>query len=195
MKIMLLTLLFPILCFGQSEKANSPTVFQDSIPKTSFYLKDRRVIFQKVYASNLTQKELSAKIDTLLNTIDGFCQNFDGGSESDFYGRLCQYRFDMDRYGIGSTNWPSASNILRYPIDAKVTIQVKDYKYRVTITEISSHYFVAEIPEDELLEKSLMEKDGKKLKSSKASIKIAGYLNTDFSDLFNLKRSATASEF
>ena len=195
MKIMLLALLFPVFCHAQNEKTtNLALVFQDSIPKTSFFLKDRRIVFQKVYPSNLTQKELSDKVYTMLNTTKGFKFSLDGISDIDFYGELCQYRFDVERYGVTLFNAPIVLNV---PIDAKVIIQVKDYKYRITISEVAFRYYGPN-PEnnvDELLEKSLIERDGKKIKTSKSNTKLTNYLDQDFSALFDLGKSLTAGDF
>lgn len=192
MKIMLLALLFPVFCAAQNEKATSVSFFQDSIPKTSFYLKDRRIVFQKVYTSSLKQKELANQLYSQLNLIDAFKYDSDGNSDAIIQGQLCQYRFGTERYGVTVFNAPV---LLQYPIDARVTIQVKDYKYRVTVAEIAFRYFGADGKLDELLERSLMEKDGKKFKNTQAATKMSNYLHLDFSDLFDVRRSATASEF
>lgn len=192
--MMLLALLLPVLCRAQGPKANAQSAaFQDSVPQTSFYLKDRRVIFQKVYTSKLPQKELSDKLFTLLNTTTGFRFDLDQPSAADFYGQLCNYRFDRERYGATIFNSPI---LLAIPINARVVVQVKDFKYRITVSEVVfTDYSVQGSLIEELLEKSVMEKGGSKFKIDKTSLKLANYLNTDFTSLFSLDRSALTSDF
>jgi hypothetical protein len=190
MKIMLLALLFPIFCQAQSEKAtNSNAVFQDSIPQTSFYLKDRRVVF-----SNLTKRELADKIYSILNTTKNFRLNFEGMTNADFYGKLIQYQFDRARYNATFFN---SSLALTVPINADVTVQVKDYKYRVTISEITFKYFSPK-PEENVnftLDGMLIDRNGKKIMQSKSNTKLANFLSTDFASLFDVNRSMIANDF
>lgn len=197
MKIMLLALLFPVFCHAQSEKANnSQTVFQDSIPKTSFYLKDRRIVFQKVYTSKLQQEELANQLYTFLSRRKDFrFATINGIADAEFFGQICQHRFDAARFGV--VPFFNAPLILNEPIDATVVVQVKDNKYRVTITEMAfrSYGFMPTNDNVQFLEKWFVERDGKKLKASKSNTRLANFLDQDFAEMFDLNKSATASDF
>jgi hypothetical protein len=185
MKIMLLALLFPVFCHAQNEKANA--VSQDSIPNTSFYLKETRIIYQKVFKSNLSQKELADQVYRLLSTTKDFKFDIDGVGNVDFYGRLCLHQFDNVRYNTTVFNAPVLLNI---PIDATVVVQVKDNRYRVTISDITFKYTT-----DLLLDNELTERNRSRLNLGRSSLKLAKFLDQDFTDLFEIKNLAISSDF
>jgi hypothetical protein len=189
MKIMLLALLFPVLCYAQSEKAyNSNAIFQDSIEKTSFYLKDTRIVYQKVFTSRLPQKELSEQVYRLLSTAKNFRFDFDGISNVEFYGRLRLHQFDGVRYNTTLFNSPILLNL---PLNAIVVVQVKDFKYRLTISEVEFIGKETTYP----LDNQLTQYNRSKLNLTKSNSKLATYLDKDFTDLFEVKNTVIASDF
>lgn len=198
LKLTFLGLLFPVCCFSQTEIAVSSTrpVYQDSIPQTAIFLKNRNVIFQKVFTSDLQKEELADRINTLLSKTADF--RFDRGcytSEGEFIGRIIQHKFDVRKYETSMFGTPAA---LMYPLNASVVVQIKDYKYRVTISEINfkeSRKEAKEEPIDVLLDDYITQKNRSKIKAGKSNVKLAGYLNRDFSDMFDLNQSLTASGF
>jgi hypothetical protein len=188
MKLMLLALLFPVFCVAQNEKAAA--VFQDSIPKTSFYLNDGKIVFQKVFTSTLQAKELSGQLYRLFNTTDGLKFNLES-TDLDLFGQILQREI---RQNVTIFNAPI---LLQIPFDAKIVIQVKDYKYRVTISDLTFRYY-APLPENDVthpIERSLLDRSGKKINDNKSNVKLASYLEQDLSGLFDLNRSATAGSF
>lgn len=192
-------MLFPLFCLAQTEKATTtiPPLYEDSIPQTAFFLKKRNVFFQKVFSSNLRKEELSDKIYTLLNTKREFKIDKNSfTSDDEFFGRLFQHKFDALKYDATSLLTPTA---LGYPINARVAIQIKDYKYRVTITEINFKEYNKDpkgtLPADILLDNYVTQKNRTKIKLSKSNVKIATYLDRDFTDMFDLNSSLISGDF
>lgn len=197
MKPTLLALLLPLFGLAQSENPAPPAtvLMQDSVPQTSLFLKDRRIVFQKVFSSQLNKDELMEKLNGLLSNTRGF--RFDRHvyfGDGEFFGWLYGHRFDYIKYNLGILGTPS---LLGQPMYAKVAIQVKDNKYRVTITEMSFSVEVdpREMPNNTLLDEWLTEKRRSRLSKSRSSVKLATYLNQDLSDLFDLSKSVTYGDF
>lgn len=193
-------MLFPLLSLAQKEKATTILLplYEDSIPQTAFFLKKRNVFFQKVFTSDLRKEELADKIYTLLNTKKAFRMDKNiFTNDGDFFGRLSQHKFDPYKYDAGSLSTPG---VLAYPINATVAIQIKDYKYRVTITEVNFKEYKKDSKDslqtvDILLDDYVTQKNRSKIKLSKSNAKLAAYLDRDFTDLFDLNSSIISGDF
>jgi len=125
MKPLMLTLFAPIFCLVQS--GSEPTTklsSQDSIPNTAITLKDKNVIYQKVFLSDLKKEDLADRINMLLGNMRNFKFNKDNYLSSfDFFGRLSNYKFSLNKF---QSSWFERPTILSCPINASVAIQVKD---------------------------------------------------------------------
>lgn len=198
MKRILLTLLVSVLCYLQNGEAATRThvLSGDSIPHTGIFLKNRNIIYQKVFSSNLTKEDLADKVATLLSTTRDF--RFARGnhfSDWEFFGRLSDHKFDLGKFNTGVFNTPT---IFGVPMNAVVVVQVKDYKYRITISEMVFKLpkdNVRKEPEDLLLDDLITQKGRSLIKQSKSNIKIAGMLDQELTDIFDLNRSVTGSDF
>lgn len=198
MKRILFTLLVPFFCYVQKGKASTNTTFLsgDSVVKTGIFLKNRNVIYQRVFSSNLTKEDLADKVATLLTTTRDF--RFSRGnhfSDWEFFGRLSDHRFDLGKFDTGVFSTPS---IFGMPMNATVVVQVKDYKYRVTISEMTFKLpkdSVRKEPQNLLLDDIITQKGRSLIKQSKSNIKIASMLDQDLTDIFDLNRSLTGSDF
>lgn len=194
-KLTLLAMLFPLFCLAQKKK--EPLIilhaYQDSIPKTSIYLKDKNIIYQKVFTSPLKQVALTAKVNAMLGTIKSFRFNSNVyTTDSEFFGLLYGHKFNVSKDDISllnSTGW------LVFPLDAVVALQVKDNRYRITI---SSMEFIRETTETDNLmpiDYFMKQKNGIALKQTKANIALAKVLDQEFSVIFNVERSLIGDDF
>ena len=197
MKLILLALVFPLFCFAQNGQKKMSDGVLDSVPGTSIVLKNYEVIFQKVYASKLTADELGEKLFTLLSTTKGFKFNrrvSPAGSE--LIGKLTQYDVDVQRY-TGNTIF-GMMGIVNSPLDASIVINVKDFKYRVIVSELTyTHIETATKGEftDVKLSDYITKKNRSRFGTGKADVKLARVLNQDFSDKFDLQKSNLTDDF
>ncbi|GEM_PF-3066029 len=188
-------MLFSLCCFAQDQKTvNAPPIFKDSIARTSFFLKDRDIVYQKVFASNLKKEELLEKMNSLLSTIRNFRFSQNAiPAEAEIYGRLFFHSFDHEKYDYNMFN---NSGYISEPLSAVVAIQVKDNKYRLTISEMSfSRDTEAPSQRIRLDEVFTQKRTRDKIKHQKANLKLAQYLDQEFTTLFNAKRSLLAGDF
>jgi len=199
MKIILLALLFPFVCSAQNIKYKNVLSdgVSDSIAGTSIVLKNHEVIFQKVYTSGLRKEELSSKLNTLLSTTKMFRFNNDViPMETEFFGRLINYPVDYRKYGGGQ--WTSLS-MLSAPLNASVSIQVKDFKYRVVVSEM--YFGRARSAKDSvlstinLLNGEITQRRSSMFKTNKSAVKLANFISLDLSDKFDLEKSYLSSDF
>lgn len=103
MKLTLLTIVGFSFCLSNTTLASTETnIFsshEDSIPNTAIFLKNRKVIYQKVFISNLKKEDLADKVATLLTTMKDF--KFNRGnhfSDWEFFGRLSDHKFDLGKF-------------------------------------------------------------------------------------------------
>jgi hypothetical protein len=158
---------------------------QDSVLGTSIVLKDRAILFQKVYASNLKKDELLRRLKDFLPTIKNFELLGPANQNEDrLIGRLADFLVNYRKFG-GTEEY--VQDILRMPIFANVIIQVKDYRYRVLITQIVFKSISTDsgrllIPFDEVISRN----DRQRIRISAGYRDTARYVNDDFSDSFDL---------
>ncbi|WP_316816887.1 hypothetical protein [Pedobacter nyackensis] len=197
MKRLMLTLLVPLFCYAQDGTAMKIRVpSQDSIPNTGVTLKNKEVIYQKVFSSNLKKEDLLDKLTTLLTNMRNFRFNKTNSlSESNIFGRLLDYRCHIGKFERGQLD---ASTILSYPMNASVAVQVKDYKYRITITEIAFKHrsdTTSNATYESFIETSMTTKSRAGFKMSKDNIKTASALDQDLTDKFDLTKSPILEDF
>lgn len=126
---LLLVMLCAVMTKAQKQKL-SPGV-QDSIAGTSIVLKNHTVIFQKVYSSKLTKEELEQKLRLFLPTVKNFqLTNAMNQNPGQLSGRITSSIINYERYDTSS--WA----LFAYPLNANVLIQIRDQKYRVTISQL-----------------------------------------------------------
>ncbi|WP_316793760.1 hypothetical protein [Pedobacter frigoris] len=193
MKRTMLALLVPLLCYMQKGTA-ATTVVNDSLSKTSIFLKDRNIYYQKVFTSNLSKDELSDKVAVHLSTIPYYKHKNDSYfTEGDFIGYLSNNTFKINR-PLTFFNVPT---LLHYPMDAMVAIQVKDNRYRVTVSEmafkVTKTDSIRTVTKRYPLEGEVTRKSGSEIKPSKQ--KILDTMEQYFTNLFDLGKSAIATDF
>lgn len=201
MKIILLVLFFPFLCFAQKTDEKNVNVYsegvKDSISGTSIVLNNHEVIFQKVYTSELKKEELSAKLNTLLSTSKMFRFNTNAmPGENEFFGKLINYTIDIHKYGGSQLGSPL---ILGLPFNGSVNIQVKDFKYRVIVSEMffgQAHMLKNSTSSDVyMLNDEITERKFSKFKTKNSAVKLANFISLDLSDKFDLEKSYLSSDF
>jgi predicted transcriptional regulator len=197
MKLILLALFFPLFCFAQNGQKKMSDGVVDSVPGTSIVLKNYEVVFQKVYTSKLTADELGDKLFTLLSTTKGF--RFDrrvSPASGELIGKLIQYDVDVQRYGGNSIF--GMMGIVNCPSNASVVISVKDFKYRVTVSDLTfTHIETATKGEfiDMKLSNYITKKNRSRFGTGKSDVKLARVLDQDFSDKFDLQKSNLTDDF
>lgn len=193
MKRTMLALLVPLLCYMQ-EGAAATTVANDSIPHTGIFLKERNLYYQKVFTSALAKDELSDKVAAYLSTLPQFKHRHESYSpDGDFVGYLLNNSFKVSQ----SATVLNIPNIISFPMDAMVVIQVKDHRYRVTISEmtykINSIDSARTVTRRYPLEAEVTRKGGYEIKPSKR--RMMEVIEKYFTDLFDLGKSVIATEF
>ena len=183
----------PLLASAQVDlrKVSLSPGVQDSILGTSIVLKDKAIIFSKVYESTLTKEELTNKIKSLLPSVKSF-QLTDSPNQTaeQFSGRFTDYIVNYRKYGGTLMGTPM---ILNNPLNANVIIQVKDYKYRVIVSDIifkGVKVLVNDTGTDILADDFLSRNKRQLIRSNSNSQSIANYLNKDFTDNFDITKSA-----
>lgn len=197
-KLFFALLLAPFIISAKTiyqSKINSTPV--DSVAGTSVVLKNDGVIFQKVFSSPLKKEALIAQLNTLLAAKRKF--KFEASlNDNDFIGRLVKYNIDYSKFNPSIF---SPATIITNPLAANVVIQVKDFKYRVTVSEIT---FINVMPVDKKnpgypvdikLDNYITQKKRSKLSTKKGDVKLTEYINQDFTDLFDLSKSNTSGDF
>lgn len=193
-KLTYLVMLFPLFCIAQQKAPTTVApVFQDSIANTAFYVKNKDVVYQKVFSSALKKEALTEKINGLLNGMNRFRFNqsmhFNG---SEFYGQLILHEFDIDRKELSMFN---VSGFISYPLSAVVAVQVKDYKYRVIISDMNFSYTPMDLLTGVRLNELFFPKNGSLIKKSNANMKLTQLLDHEFSTLFNLNNALANADF
>ncbi|KIO77475.1 hypothetical protein TH53_09395 [Pedobacter lusitanus] len=198
MKLIILTFLLPLFCFAHAgTNLNSLQVStKDSIAGTSVILKNHEVIFQKVYTSKLTGDDLAEKLFTLLSTMKKFrLDRRVSPTETEFIGKLTYYMVDARKYGGTVFATPA---ILSYPVTASVVINIKDYKYRVTIADITFKDIESATKgefRDVTLSEHITQNRRSQLKTGKSALRLAQFIDQDFSDRFDLMKSSLNDDF
>lgn len=192
MKLTMLTCMVVFFCYLQNGTART-TPLQDSVPETNIFLKNGNLYYQKVFHSNLNQQELIDKMVAHLGKVYHFRFKSDNNtSDSEFTGYLIDYNFK-----VGRNTSLGISTILMQPMDAMVVIQIKDAKYRITISDMAFMYAVADSVERNArrypIENDVTEFEGTQIK--KIKYKMISVIDRYFTNLFDLKHAITSTEF
>jgi hypothetical protein len=187
-KILYLLCFLPLLVHAQVklDTIGLSAGVQDSVLGTSIVLKDRAIIFQKVYQSNLKKAELLKQLIDFLPTVKNFeLSSLTSQTEDRLIGRLADFLVNYRKFG-GTQEY--VQDILNKPIFANVIIQVKDYRYRVLISQIVFKTIAAEaytsyIPLDEIVSRN----DRQRIRTGTGYRDTARYVNDDFSESFDLR--------
>lgn len=86
----------------------------------------------------------------------------------------------------------------RWRSNDAVAVQVKDYKYRVTVSEIAFKHrsdTTSNATYESFIETSMTTKNRAGFKISKDNIKTAGMLDEDLTDKFDLNKSPILEDF
>lgn len=127
MKTIILSLIL-LLILGQTENQHS-----------NFFLENQAITYRKVYEIEfLDEDELIDKMNGFLPTISGIENiNFNG---TVFTGYINEWDIDIKKYGAKNiSSWA----MLSQKLNSKITIQVKENRYRVILSDIQ---FVAYDP-------------------------------------------------
>jgi len=194
--ILFLLLCIPTICLAQinADTAHTAEPVQDSILGTSFILKDHSVIFQKVYPSALSKDQLISRLKYFLPTVKNFKLSALTIENSDLLtGRIVDFMVNYQKFG-GSDDYNTS--MLAYPIQANVIIQIKDNKYRVTVSEIifkgfqnSSPIIAINTPLDDLVSRN----QRTKVRTADRYLKIAKFVNDDLSMSFDVSATNNIS--
>lgn len=188
-------LVAPIALFAQVKNQNLPENVQDSLINTSFLLKNNEVIFSKVFVSDLNKAALLEKLQSILPNIGNFEFKIDASNSDKINGVLTGTTVNYRKYGgtLMGTN-----RIMNYPLYGNVVVQVKDFKYRVLITNLS----YKNVPEplgygkmDFILDDGVTRNKRTKFKSSIAVHNILTYIDMHFTDLFNINAKQAVDTF
>jgi len=166
---------------------------QDSVLGTSLILKENTILFQKVYESELSKSELKIALQSFLPAVKSFqLTDITNQTEYQFSGRLSDYNINYRKFGGTFIDAPS---LLNYPIIANVIIQVKDNKYRVTISEIifKSLLITTNAPNDRELDDVLTRKERTLIKTNSNAQSVGYFLDKDFSLAFDIKKTKKLS--
>ncbi len=167
----LLTLLTILLLLVQSTEEQQAQ---------NFYLENQSIKYKKVFEMNeLNQSVIVEKLNTYLPTVSGLTNiQFNGNV---FTGQINILTVNYRRYG---GKWATTWGALNHPMNANITIQVKDNKYRLVITDIkfisTSPYCVIHI------NKSATKKKGTKITKNKLVLKGLEYIDKFFTEKFTI---------
>lgn len=102
------------------------------IIKSNFYLENQTVQYKRVYEiEGISEESLIEKLNGYLPSVSGLREiNFNG---SIFTGRVEKLMIDYKKFG---GKWGNTWTALNFPINAILTIQVKENRYRVTLSDI-----------------------------------------------------------
>lgn len=194
--LILILALMPVMLCAQVnlEKTKLSDGVQDSVLGTDIVLKNNEIIFQKTYSSELSKSELIEKLKTYLPTIKNFQlsevpnQNID-----QFSGRLTDYIVNYRKYG-GTLMGTSIA--LNYPLNANAIIQVKDFKYRITISNfIFKGIVLMSQKYDLVLDDALTKSKRTKIRNNQEILNAAIYLNKELNDMFDINNTKKIDDF
>lgn len=196
-QLYLLLLIFaPVIIYGQVGKMNillSENV-QDSLLGTSIVLKNSEIIFQKTYDVDLLKSELIEKLKNHLPTIKNFQLTESPNQTNDqFSGKFADYIVNYRKYGGSLMNTLIALN---YPLTANVIVQVKDYKYRVTVSNLLfKNVQTMGQSYDILLDDGMTKAKRTKITTNSTVIKAGGYINQELTELFDINKKVKINDF
>ncbi len=190
-KLLFLLLISPVFAFAQIKTEN----LQDSIAGSSFLLKNNEVIYSKVFDSELNKSALLEKLQSTLPNIGNFEYKVDAPNTDKINGVLTGSTVNYRKYGgtLMGTNI-----IMNYPLYGNVVVQIKDYKYRVVITNLNYKNIPEPIGQgkfDLLLDDAVTKKKRTEFRTNTQVIAVLNYIDKHFTDLFDIKAIKAIDDF
>ncbi|QNK63570.1 hypothetical protein H7F33_03435 [Pedobacter sp. PAMC26386] len=185
-KLLFFFMLYPFALCAQTDiqDALPSNGVQDSVAETSIILRNNSLIFQKVYSSILHKEELLKKLKVFLPAVKSFQLGNETNQTTDqLSGKLSTYFINYNKYGVNQTG---IGGILGYPITADVIIQVKENRYRVTISNIILKSVGDTVKHDVPIEMYLTKIKQPLITKSNQGLKTIIYINNEFSSSFDL---------
>ncbi|MGY0041193.1 hypothetical protein [Pedobacter sp. NJ-S-72] len=107
---------------------------------------------------------------------------------------MIQYDVDVQRYTENTIF--GMMGIVNSPLNASVVIHVKDFKYRVTVSDVSyTRVDTAGRSSDIKLSDYMTKNNRSRFGTAKSDLKLARVINQDFSDKFDLQKSNLTDDF
>ncbi|QIL41028.1 hypothetical protein G7074_18210 [Pedobacter sp. HDW13] len=184
--ITLILLLMPILSYSQvgNKKDILGAGVQDSVLGTSIVLKDNSLIYQKVFSSDKSRPDLLMELKNFLTTTKGF--KLENETDKQISGQLIDYVVNYKMFGGSSLG---SGALLKYPIAAKVIIQVKDSAYRISIFDMAFKGLVNPITfakSDLELSEAVTTNKRSKISNKELAINTLTILDKDLTSSFDL---------
>jgi hypothetical protein len=105
---------------------------QNITEQSNFFVENGELQYRKVFEiEGITEEDLISKLNTYLPSVSGLNDiTFNGGA---FTGNLNGFIVDFKKYGA---RLKDVFLQLQHPINSKISIQVKDNRYRVILSDI-----------------------------------------------------------
>lgn len=196
-RLLFLLFLLPFSSFAQTDTVNTYVFpgIQDSIAGTSLILKNNVLLFQKVYSSALNKDGLANALRSFLPTVNSFeLSDVTNQTTYQLKGKISNYFVNYRKYGDGNSG---VSNLIYFPLNADVLIQIKDGKYRVTISNlIVQQYYESSIinKDNTALESFITKNDRSKIQKNNKSIKTLRYIDNELNFAFDLNSTAKITD-
>lgn len=196
-RLLFVLLLLPFSLFAQNDTVNTYVFpgIQDSIAGSSLILKNNVLFFQKVYSSALNKDGLVNALKSFLPTVNSFeLSDVTNQTTYQLKGKISNYFVNYRKYGDGNSG---VSNLIDFPLNADVLIQIKDGKYRVTISNlIVQQYYESSIlnKENTALESFITKNDRSKIQKNNKSIKTLRYIDNELNFAFDLNSTAKITD-
>lgn len=196
-RLLFVLLLLPFSLFAQNDTVNTYVFpgIQDSIAGSSLILKNNVLFFQKVYSSALNKDGLVNALKSFLPTVNSFeLSDVTNQTTYQLKGKISNYFVNYRKYGDGNSG---VSNLIDFPLNADVLIQIKDGKYRVTISNLMvQQYYESSIlnKENTALESFITKNDRSKIQKNNKSVKTLRYIDNELNFAFDLNSTAKITD-
>lgn len=192
-RLLFLLFVLPFSLFAQNDTVNTYVFpgIQDSIAGTSLILKNNILLFQKVYSSELNKDGLVNALKSFLPTVNSFeLSDVTNQTTYQLKGKISNYFVNYRKYGDGNSG---VSNLIDFPLNADVLIQIKDGKYRVTISNLIVQEFHENgiiYKDNTAIESFITKNDRSKFQKNNKSIKTLRYIDNELNSAFDLNSTA-----
>lgn len=196
-RLLFVLLLLPFSLFAQNDTVNTYVFpgIQDSIAGSSLILKNNVLFFQKAYSSALNKDGLVNALKSFLPTVNSFeLSDVTNQTTYQLKGKISNYFVNYRKYGDGNSG---VSNLIDFPLNADVLIQIKDGKYRVTISNlVVQQYYESSIlnKENTALESFITKNDRSKIQKNNKSVKTLRYIDNELNFAFDLNSTAKITD-
>ncbi|WP_443937641.1 hypothetical protein [Pedobacter sp. MW01-1-1] len=162
----------------------------DTIPNSCLILKNNAVLFEKTYFTTLSNKELKQKLKLFLPSVKAFQLTSDANqNDEQLSGRLTDFLINYRKYGGTHLFTPE---IMNTPIQANVIIQIREGKYRVTISEIifKNANTAPDSGEPTTADDLFTRAKRSKIRTNETSLNCAHYMSRDLAESFDINASS-----